>query len=110
MKRPYSHSPKSAQPAKESWLPALQALRIVQDDRDGYPSGLKRERGEDRRSDAAAAPATVSGERLFISCHWGSPWEGRTVVVTREPGDLPSAVVTCEHVGRGAPMEIRCRR
>src|ERR1700686_2921299 len=45
---------------------------------------------------AAAAPATVSGES-FVRCHWESrSWEGDDKVTTREPGDLPSAVVTRE--------------
>ena len=50
---------------------------------------------------AAAAPATVSGESFVIG-HWESrSWEGDDGVTTREPGDLPSAVVTREDVGRG---------
>ena len=50
---------------------------------------------------AAAAPATVSGES-FVTGHWVlGPREGDEAVTTREPGDLPSAVVTREDVGRG---------
>jgi hypothetical protein len=50
---------------------------------------------------AVAAPATVSGES-HVTCHWGSrSREGDVEVATREPGDLPSAVVTREDVGRG---------
>lgn len=50
---------------------------------------------------SAAAPATVSGES-FVLCHWESrSWEGDDGVTTREPGDLPSAVVTREDAGRG---------
>ena len=50
---------------------------------------------------AAAATATVSGES-FVMRHWESrSWEGGDKVTTREPGDLPSAVVTREDVGRG---------
>ena len=50
---------------------------------------------------AVAAPATVSGES-FVRSHWATQSrEGDEVVTTREPGDLPSAVVTREDVGRG---------
>lgn len=50
---------------------------------------------------AVAAPATVSGES-FVRSHWVlGPREGDEAVTTREPGDLPSAVVTREDVGRG---------
>src|SRR5664279_4756628 len=50
---------------------------------------------------AAAAPATVSGES-FATCHWEISVLGRRrKVTTREPGDLPSTVVTREDVGRG---------
>jgi hypothetical protein len=53
----------------------------------------------------AAAPATVSGESSVIM-PLGSRVPGRRrKVVTREPGDLPSAVVTREHVGRGVLTE-----
>lgn len=31
-------------------------------------------------------------------------WEGGDKALTCEPGDLPSVVVTREHMGRGAPM------
>jgi len=56
-------------------------------------------------ANAAAAPATVSGESSVI-VPLGSRVPGRRrKVVTREPGDLPSAVVTREHVGRGVLTE-----
>ncbi len=29
--------------------------------------------------------------------------------MTREPGDLPSVVVTREHIGRGVLVEVDCR-
>ena len=59
---------------------------------------------------AMAAPATVSGESL-VFCHWESrSWEGDVEVTTREPGDLPSVVVTREHIGRGVlvSVELSC--
>src|SRR5947209_11911468 len=57
------------------------------------------------RSKAAAAPATVSGES-HVRCHWDSrSWEGGVEVTTREPGDLPSAVVTREEIGRASCRE-----
>jgi len=55
-----------------------------------------------------AAPATVSGEPR-ANYATGQPGRRRKAG-TREPGDLPSAVVTHEHVGRGAPMGTRGRR
>src|SRR3954471_17353955 len=62
--------------------------------------GIKRECGAGKPN-AAAAPATVSGES-FVMCHWESrSREGGDKVSTREPGDLPSAVVTREGVSRG---------
>jgi hypothetical protein len=67
---------------------------------------IKRERGarfSRKRAtlNAMAAPATVSGESFVIG-HWESrSREGDGEVTTREPGDLPSAVVTRENVGRG---------
>src|SRR6476661_3386505 len=49
----------------------------------------------------AAPAATISGESSVIM-PLGSRVPGRRrKVVTREPGDLPSVVVTREHVGRG---------
>src|ERR1700752_5120987 len=58
---------------------------------------------------AAAAPATVSGERSTISNHWDRQILGRrSEAVTREPGDLLPAMVMRERVGRGAPK--RCDR
>ena len=63
--------------------------------------GIKRECGAGKLPNSAAAPATVSGESFVIG-HWESrSWEGDDGVTTREPGDLPSAVVTREDVGRG---------
>ena len=58
--------------------------------------------GGDTRN-AAAAPATVSGECSAIFCHWElrRSWEGGRRQATREPGDLPPATVTRERVGRG---------
>ena len=55
--------------------------------------------------EAAAAPATVSGEPFVIMPLGLRPREGDEQAMTREPGDLPSAVVTREHVGRGALTE-----
>src|SRR5215813_12179454 len=50
---------------------------------------------------AVAAPATVSGES-FVLRHWEISVLGRRRrVTTREPGDLPSTVVTRDDVGRG---------
>src|ERR1700730_8407809 len=76
-----------------------------------FPSGIKREHGEappfEVGADAVAAPATVSGEPR-ANYATGQPGRRRNAR-TREPGDLPSAVVTHEHVGRGAPMGTRCR-
>ena len=54
-----------------------------------------------------AAPATVSGEPRANHAT-GQPGRRRKAG-TREPGDLPSAVVTHEHIGRGAPMGTRSR-
>src|SRR6202167_2078268 len=77
---------------------------------DGSREGIKREWGARARlssgqtRNAAAAPATVSGGRGPTKPLGLSP--GKAVQApTREPGDLPSAVVTCERVGRGAPMK-----
>src|SRR3954452_354439 len=62
--------------------------------------GIKRECGAGNPN-AAAAPATVSGES-FVMCHWESRSRaGGDKVSTRGPGDLPSAVVTREGAGRG---------
>jgi hypothetical protein len=60
-----------------------------------------------RRADTVAAPATVSGERR-ANLATGRPGRRRNAK-TREPGDLPSIVVTHEHVGRGGPMGTRGR-
>ncbi len=57
-------------------------------------------RWEDR-SETAAAPATVSDEPSIFR-HWeNSVPEGDSRAMTREPGDLPSEVVTRDNVGRG---------
>ena len=50
---------------------------------------------------AAAAPATVSGE---LSAHLPLDFrvrEGEQDAMIRKPGDLPLVVVTREHIGRG---------
>src|SRR3981081_3995814 len=75
---------------------------MVLTDCDGSSSGdQKGMRCGKNVPNAAAAPATVSGES-FVTCHWGISVLGRRRRVTpREPGDLPSAVVTREDVGRG---------
>src|SRR5215472_19042333 len=60
---------------------------------------------------AAAAPATVSGEPATISSHWDRLILGRwSKAVTREPGDLLPAMVMRERVGRGAPKRCKSRR
>jgi hypothetical protein len=68
------------------------------------PVGIKRERGACAHNDArnaAAAPATVSGECSACSAT-GSDASGKAAEArTREPGDLPPATVTRERVGRG---------
>ena len=56
---------------------------------------------------AAAAPATVSGEPR-INQPLGNR-EGDAMATTREPGDLPSIVVMHGHIGRGAPVGTRDR-
>ena len=66
---------------------------------DGSPSGD--EKGT--RCDAAAAPATVSGE-FGTRKPLDMVREGGVERSSREPGDLPSAMVTCERAGRGAPV------
>lgn len=61
--------------------------------RDGYPN-------------AATAPATVSGEFSAIG-HWDQRVLGRRrTTATRKSGDLPSAVVTRDHIGRGVSMGL----
>src|ERR1700712_3979645 len=50
---------------------------------------------------APPAPAAVSGESFVIKPLGISVLGRRRKVSTREPGDLPSAVVTREDVGRG---------
>ena len=68
---------------------------------DGSLSGDQRECGAGNFPNAAAAPATVSGESFVIVPLGISVLGRRRKVSTREPGDLPSAVVTREDVGRG---------
>ena len=54
---------------------------------------------------AVAAPATVSGEPSSKAT--GPAGLGRRrQAATREPGDLPSVVVTREHIGRGVLMSV----
>jgi len=54
-----------------------------------------------------AAPATVSGEPR---ANYATGQLGRRrKAAIREPGDLPSFVVTHERIGRGEPMEARNR-
>jgi hypothetical protein len=78
------------------------ALDITYRDNDGSSVRIKWERSEGADApDPAAAPATVSGEPS-VGYPLGSRVLGRRQqAVTREPGDLPSVVVTREHVGRG---------
>ncbi len=72
--------------------------------RDGSPQmGMKRECG-DGRPEAAAAPATVSGERK-ARCHWVIPREGGLGASTREPGDLPERQHS-NKAAEGAAKEI----
>jgi hypothetical protein len=54
---------------------------------------------------AAAAPATVSGEP-FVTMPLGfsNLREGGGKALNREPGDLPSFVVTREQIGRGVSI------
>lgn len=60
----------------------VEVLRVVDSERRGNPVGP--------RTDAGAAPATVSGERIAIRATGPKGVrEGRRSVVTREPGDLP---------------------
>lgn len=75
-----------------------------------FPQGINRECGEDfLKSESAAAPATVSGEP-FAKRHWATSPGRRRKAATREPGDLPSVVVTREHIGRGVLMGVELRR
>jgi hypothetical protein len=53
---------------------------------------------------SAAAPATVSGESV-VTRHWSPRLrEGDGTMTIREPGDLPSVVVTRERIGRGVSV------
>jgi len=70
---------------------------------------IKREYGARIFLNAVAAPATVSGEPSPDAT--GSSGLGRRLMATtREPGDLPSVVVTREHIGRGVlvGVELPC--
>jgi hypothetical protein len=80
-------------------LPAAHSYGLC----DGPSSGEKWECGGSGSSlEPAAAPATVSGESS-VTAPLGTRVLGRRRgVKTRKPGDLPSAVVTRDHVGRGA--------
>jgi hypothetical protein len=66
--------------------------------RDGSPRGLNgnavRVCGPKTRPDAAAAPATVSGETSATMSLGRLAREDGERATTREPGDLPSIVVT----------------
>ena len=53
--------------------------------------------------EAAAAPATVSGEPIINTSLGLRIWEDDERAVTREPGDLPSVVVTRETHRAGCP-------
>ena len=75
---------------------------------DGSLRGLNGNAGIGRPSlvfanQAAAAPATVSGESV-VECHWVLGPGRRRQIAIREPGDLPSAVVTREHIDRGVSV------
>ena len=65
---------------------------VVEGSLRSYSDGMKREHGVRLDgADAVAAPATVSGE-LSANCdHWETG-KVRQTALTREPGDLPSAV------------------
>jgi hypothetical protein len=56
-------------------------------------------------ANTVAAPATVSGEPRANHAT-GQPGRRRKAR-TREPGDLPSAVVVREHIGRGVSVGTR---
>ena len=71
---------------------------------DGSLRGLNGNAGIGLFADgAAAAPATVSGESVVTS-HWSWLREGDDKIAIRKPGDLPSVVVTREHIGRGVSI------
>ena len=71
---------------------------------DGSLRGLNGNAGIGFVDQSAAAPATVSGESVVTS-HWGPRLrEGDDEIAIREPGDLPSVVVTRERIGRGVSV------
>ena len=71
---------------------------------DGSLRGLNGNAGVGFADQSAAAPATVSGESVVTS-HWSSRLrEGDDEIAIREPGDLPSVVVTRERIGRGVSV------
>jgi len=56
---------------------------------------------------AAAAPATVSGKTRPIATGCGTAsGKGVGLSKTREPGDLPTVVVTREHASGGVPRSL----
>ena len=68
---------------------------------DGSLRGLNGNAGIGLSDQSAAAPATVSGESVVTS-HWGPRLrEGDDRIAIREPGDLPSVVVTREQYRSG---------
>ena len=72
--------------------------------RDGSFRGLNGNAGIGLSDLSAAAPATVSGESVVTS-HWSLGFrEGDDKIAIRKPGDLPSVVVTREHIGRGVSI------
>ena len=93
--------------------PRLTQMRfIAQSENGGSREGIKRECGA-RVSAFIRPSAQCRGcprnckrrARTRLKVTEGRKPLGRPVQApTREPGDLPPAVVTCERVGRGAPM------
>jgi hypothetical protein len=68
--------------------------------------GIKRERGEGL-PEAVAAPATVSGVVKLRDKPLGPGGSGKVRRrAGRKPGDLPSVVVMCGHVGRGVLTRV----
>ena len=75
---------------------------------DGSLRGLNGNAGIGFADQSAAAPATVSGESVVTS-HWSPRLrEGDGQMTIREPGDLPSVVVTRERIGRGVSIGTLC--
>ena len=96
------HSPRQSAGVKAAGL--TRKCDMVLTDYDGSSSGdQKGMRCGENIPNAAAAPATVSGES-FVSCHWESrSWEG-------DEGYRPASQETCrqswsraKRVGRGEP-------